>query len=92
MKLLSEIEVNGFRSIRDCSITGLGNFTTFAGLNNSGKSNFLRALNAFFNNQTDEGINLKVNDDYFRPDMRKKKAKQIKVSVKFSLPNQFHFR
>lgn len=92
MKLISEIEIKGFRSIRDCKITDLGDFTSFAGLNNSGKSNFLRALNAFFNNQTDEGKNLKVDDDYFRPDMRMKKAKQISVSVKFSLPDQFHFR
>lgn len=92
MKLISEIEIKGFRSIRDCKIAGLGDFTTFSGLNNSGKSNFLRALNAFFNNQTDEEKNLRVDDDYFRPDMSKKKAKQISVSVKFSLPDQFHFR
>lgn len=92
MKLISEVEISGFRSIRHCNLDGLGDFTVFAGLNNSGKSNFLRALNVFFNGQTDQGVWLDVDGDYFRPDLRKKKKKQISVSVKFSLPTQFKFR
>ena len=92
MKLISEIEIKGFRSIRNCKLEDLGDFTVFAGLNNSGKSNFLRALNAFFNEETDQGIWLDVDSDFFRPDLRKKKRKQISVSVKFSLPEHFKFR
>ncbi|MGA2463997.1 MAG: AAA family ATPase [Thermodesulfobacteriota bacterium] len=92
MKLISEVEIKGFRSIRNCKLTDLGDFTVFAGLNNSGKSNFLRALNAFFNDQTDPETWLDVDNDYFRPDLRKKRRKQISISVKFSLPEHFKFR
>jgi AAA15 family ATPase/GTPase len=47
VKLISEIEIEGFRSIRSTILSGLNDFTTLAGLNNSGKSNALRALNSF---------------------------------------------
>ena len=92
MKLISEVEIKGFRSIQNCKLEGLADFTVFAGLNNSGKSNFLRALNAFFNDQTDLEASLDVDSDYFRPDLRKKKKRQISISVKFSLPDRFKFR
>ena len=61
-------------------------------MNNSGKSNVLRALNAFFNDETDPGLPLNVDDDYFRPDRLKKKRKRIRVSIKFQLPKSFKFR
>jgi AAA15 family ATPase/GTPase len=48
MKLITEITVDHFRSIRAQKIGDLGHFTAIAGLNNSGKSNLLRALHAFF--------------------------------------------
>src|SRR5690349_24930858 len=92
MKLISEIQIKGFRSIRDSHLSGIGDFTSFAGLNNSGKSNILRALNAFFNGETDSRQALNLDRDYYRPDLRKKKAKRIRIAVKFSLPSQFKFR
>jgi len=92
MKLISQIEIKGFRSIRSIKLDGLEDFTAFAGLNNSGKSNVLRALNAFFNGLTDNDKPLDVDKDFFRPDLKKKKAKQISVAVSFSLPNHFNFR
>lgn len=92
MKIISQVQIKGFRSIRSINIQGLDDFTAFTGLNNSGKSNILRALNAFFNGQTDEGRPLNIDEDFYRPDLRRKKAKEISVSVTFSLPNQFTFR
>ena len=92
MKLISKIGIKGFRSVRGETVTELGDFTAFAGLNNSGKSNVLRALNAFFTGETDPGRAVNVDDDFFRPDLRKKKAKRIKVTVAFSLPDHFRFR
>ncbi len=89
MKLISQIEIKGFRSIRSVKLSGLDNFTAFAGLNNSGKSNVLRALNVFFNGETDEGKPLIFDKDSFRP---KKRAKQISIAVAFSLPDNFNFR
>jgi len=63
VKLISEIEIEGFRSIRSTILSGLNDFTTLAGLNNSGKSNALRALNSFFNSQTDLGTEIDVDAD-----------------------------
>ncbi|MHB1343775.1 MAG: ATP-dependent nuclease [Thermoleophilia bacterium] len=92
MKLLTNIHIEGFRSIRDADIDLDADLTAFAGLNNSGKSNILRALNAFFNDETDSGQPLNVDQDYFRPDLQKKKRKRIRISIKFKLPESFNFR
>jgi AAA15 family ATPase/GTPase len=86
MRLISRVAVKSFRSIRGDTIEDLGDFTAFAGLNNSGKSNVLRALNAFFSGETDPGVAVNVDNDFFRPDLKKKKAKRIRVTVTFSLP------
>jgi len=92
MKLISEITIDSFRSINDARLRDLGDFTALAGLNNSGKSNVLRALNAFFTEFTDGESKLSVDADYFRPNLKKKKAKRIRISVQFSLPASFRFR
>ena len=92
MKLLTNIRIEGFRSIREADIELNADLTAFAGLNNSGKSNVLRALNAFFNDETDSGLPVNVDHDYFRPDRLKKKRKRIRVSIKFQLPESFKFR
>jgi len=90
--IISEIRIEGFRSIRDATIGNLGHFTAFAGLNNSGKSNVLRALNAFFTGFADPGQLLRVDEDYYRPDLRQKKAKRIRITVAFRMPESFRFR
>lgn len=92
MKLISKVSIESFRSIRKDRVEDLGDLTAIAGLNNSGKSNLLRALNAFFSGETDPSSPLTVDDDFFRPDLRKKKAKRIGITVTFSLPSQFRFR
>jgi predicted ATPase len=92
MRLIESIAVDGFRSIRSAKLGSVGDFTAFAGLNNSGKSNALRALNAFFNDETEPGVGVRLDEDYYRPDLRNKKAKRIRVSVTFDLPTEFKFR
>jgi len=92
MKLISQIEIDHFRSVRDATITTLGDFTAFAGPNNSGKSNILRALNAFFNDQTDASVGVDFPQDYYRHDLKSKKAKRFSIAVKFELPESFKFR
>lgn len=92
MKLISEIEIDHFRSIKFGLIAGLGDFTAFAGLNNSGKSNVLRALHAFFINKTDADTPLSIDSDYYRHDLKSKKAKRIRIAIKFNLPSSFKFR
>lgn len=92
MTLISALHIEGFRSIRNGQLRDLGDFTAFAGLNNSGKSNVLRALNAFFSGETDPGTPLQIDEDYFRADLPKKKAKRIRISLTFTLPESFKFR
>ncbi len=69
MKLISKIYIDHFRSIRQAEIESLGNFTAFAGLNNAGKSNVLRALNAFFTGCTDINTKIEYKKDYYRNDL-----------------------
>jgi hypothetical protein len=92
MRLIRKVSIEGFRSIRQAELDGLSGFTALAGLNNSGKSNILRALNVFFNDETDPGKPLDVDADYHRPDLRKKKRKRIRVTIEFALPEHFQFR
>jgi len=89
MKLISKIEIWGFRSIYHAVLDGIGNFTALAGLNNSGKSNLLRALNAFFSGETDIGQPINIYNDFYRYQTRKK---EIWVGITFNLPQQFNFR
>ena len=73
MKLITKVVVDHFRSIRHQEIGDFSNFTSLAGLNNSGKSNLLRAVNAFFSGHTDICDPLDFQRDYFCHDARSKK-------------------
>ena len=66
----------------------------FSGANDSGKSNILKALNLFFNSQTDFQKNLKFYDDYnkvsfARVTMAAKMKQQIKIRVYFNVPKSY---
>ena len=90
MKLITEIEIENFRSIKKCKITDIKDFNSLFGLNNSGKSNILRALNLFFNNETDSGQYLDFDSDFHQSSSKQKK--EIRISVKFKLPHNFKFK
>ena len=92
MKLITEIEIKNFRSIKECKIKEITEFNSLFGLNNSGKSNILRALNLFFNNETDNGQDLDFDLDFYQYPKKQKKKKEIKISVTFELPNNFRFQ
>ncbi|MGT0248041.1 ATP-dependent nuclease [Burkholderia pyrrocinia] len=55
MDLINQIEVSYFRSIHKGHIEKCAGTNVIFGRNDSGKSNFLRALNLFFNNETNPG-------------------------------------
>jgi len=65
MEIISNIQIRKFRSIkslvRNFSPTHLN---IFVGKNDQGKSNLLRALNLFFNGETDAGQGFRFEDDY----------------------------
>jgi len=51
-QLIEKIEINKFRSFSSCEMIKCNNLNIFSGKNNVGKSNVLKVLNLFFNNQT----------------------------------------
>lgn len=52
MQLIDRIEINYFRSVYSVSVKRLQDLNVFIGPNDAGKSNVLRALNLFFNNES----------------------------------------
>ena len=92
MKLITEVEIKNFRSIKKCNISDIKDFNSLYGLNNSGKSNILRALNLFFNNETDDGKEFDFDTDFHIAPKKTKKRKEIRISVIFVLPKNFKFR
>lgn len=65
MKIIRQIEIRKFRSIKsstkdlDCA-----DLNVLVGQNDNGKSNVLRALNLFFNAETDVGQAFRFDEDY----------------------------
>lgn len=65
MEIIKAVQVRKFRSIK--SVTkgiDLTDLNIFVGQNDQGKSNILRALNLFFNGETDRGLSFRFSDDY----------------------------
>jgi AAA15 family ATPase/GTPase len=92
MITIQSVEINRFRSIRESLVSDLKDFSVLVGLNNSGKSNFLRALNLFFTGQPEPGKPFDLARDYFRGELSAKKKKVVRVSICFTLPSTFRFR
>ncbi len=86
---IKKVKVKNFRSLADAEIN-LKDYTAVVGLNDSGKSNFLRALNLFFNGQTDVGSLLMFEKDFSQQaKVIGGKAKQIEIEVHFSPPRNY---
>ena len=89
MQSIKSIRIKNFRSIVDEKIE-LQDFTCFVGLNDSGKSNVLKALNLFFNGETDYGVPLNFEEDYSRfAKRRQKQAKEILIELEIDVPKTF---
>ena len=63
MQLIKAVEIAYFRSIYKQRIDECPQLTVIFGRNDAGKSNFLRALNLFFNNETNPGTDFNFNRD-----------------------------
>jgi hypothetical protein len=92
MITIRDIEIGRFRSIRDAKLSGLQDFSVLAGLNNSGKSNFLRALNLFFTGRPEPDVPFNLSREYYRGELLAKRRKNIRIAVHFTLPKAFRFR
>jgi AAA15 family ATPase/GTPase len=76
MKLIKRIEIKSFRSIYSCDLKEIEDFNIFAGTNDSGKSNLLKALNLFFNNKTSFLDNFNFEKDYSKLALLKARVKK----------------
>lgn len=91
--LITKIEIISFRSIEKITIP-VKEINIFSGSNDIGKSNILKALNLFFNNQTDFQKPLKFDDDYNKVSrakaQRSTKMKQlIKIRIHIKPPSSY---
>ena len=87
--MIKSITVKNFRSIVEQTIE-FDNFTCLVGNNDCGKSNILKALNLFFNNQTDFNTEFDFDRDYSKFAKKlNKKAKEITISITFNLPSNY---
>lgn len=78
MKYINQIRIKYFRSIYSVNFDTISDtLTVFTGSNDVGKSNILRALNLFFNDETD------IDEEIiFERDFSKIRKKEIKESIK----------
>lgn len=66
MRIISKVEINYFRSVYSVSLSELSDISILVGGNDTGKSNILKALNLFFNNETELGRQYFFGDDLCR--------------------------
>mgnify|MGYP005994157897 CR=1 FL=1 len=94
MKIIRKIEVNYLRSLYSANLDDAGDLNVIFGRNDSGKSNLLRALNLFFNGQTEPGRRLDFQLDMSDP--RKQEARDAKgrqfiwIKITFNIPANYH--
>lgn len=91
---IEKVEISYFRSIYSDTFKGLGDLSVLCGKNDTGKSNYLRALNLFFNNQTDWKSPLNFYEDFNLARLEEcrnsLKGKQfIRVKVHFLRGNRY---
>ena len=90
MKIIDRVELKHFRSFLgtpqkyETNIDSLKDLNIFSGANDSGKSNILRALNLFFNDEIAPDNTFEFNRDFFQG---KKDAtyKVIEIAISFDL-------
>lgn len=86
---LIKVRIRNFRSILDETIT-LDNCNIFVGKNDCGKSNVLKALNLFFNGETDHHRKFNFYSDYCQKGKTGKgKAQEITIEIELKMPNNF---
>ncbi len=87
MNVIKRIEIRNFRSIHHLKVENdLQSINTFIGKNDIGKSNILRALNLFFNGETEIGKKLNFWEDFNKTLERKSgKGQYIKITLDIDL-------
>jgi len=83
------VQIKNFRSIRQEKFAPK-DFNIFVGTNDAGKSNILKALNLFFNGETDYDTPFDFSKDfsYLFP-ITSHSTKEIKIVIKFEIPDSY---
>ncbi|WP_061011036.1 AAA family ATPase [Vibrio sp. CUB2] len=93
MEIIKSIQIRKFRSLK--SVTkqlNVSDLNIFVGQNDQGKSNVLRALNLFFNDQTDLGSKFRFNEDYcFHSNKGKGTRHEVRIDL-FIDPPKHRFK
>jgi len=91
MKIIEQIEIKNFRSFgnrkkESYKVTKCNDLNVISGANDSGKSNILRALNLFFNGNTDINSFFDFGRDFYRksdPDENDIKEELVTIKIWF---------
>src|SRR5262245_8819199 len=91
MKIIKSVEIINFRSIVKLETPfDFNHLNIIVGKNDIGKSNFLKALNLFFNGQTEIGVPFRFQDDFCKhAKVPNKKAPEVVIRVEFAIPYRF---
>jgi len=96
--IIGFVRIENFRSIRLLELNGIDTYVPVMGLNSTGKSNILRALNLFFNGVIDEEhkqVSLDHDLSSFAPAGKKKRIAVtvgLRLSEDFDVPRQGDFK
>lgn len=90
MEIIKSVQIKKFRSLK--SVTKKLDFSElniFVGQNDQGKSNLLRALNLFFNNETDMDTRFRFSEDYcYHSNTGKGTRHEIRIDLIIHPPKQ----
>jgi AAA ATPase domain len=86
---ISRVKIKNFRSLVDVDVHFVG-YNALVGLNDAGKSNLLRALNLFFNGETDLGSRFVFSSDFSQlAKVIGKKAKEVEIEIEITPPTHY---
>lgn len=89
MITIKEINIRNFRSIVRQTIF-CKSVNVFVGLNDAGKSNIIKAINLFFNNQTEPNHLFDFATDYSKYAINyRNKAREIEIKIKFEVSGNY---
>lgn len=95
MKLINKISIKYFRSLHSAELKNIRDLNVITGRNDVGKSNILKALNLFFNNQTDWESAYNFYDNFSKKRLEEVRQESVKgkqfisIKIDFIRPDNF---
>lgn len=91
MNIIESITIKNFRSIQKITLPlNSSALNVIVGMNDSGKSNLLKALNLFFNNETEYNTKFRFEDDFCKFTSSKgHHAPEIEITLALNLPKHY---